>query len=361
MAAKKRPTTKQKKAVATKRPVVRTIHKRWLVAKKRYTAFLARRLHKSFSLSRKHDYDRRLTLPGYWSGVSQTFVALKKHKKTFIISGIVFSVASFFLVGLGSQENFSVAREAVDVVRQGLAEGDLSIAGEAGSIALSSLSEGITPTLEPAQQLASFVIVVFIWLTTVWLLRQHTAGVVVRFRDALYSAGAPIVASAVIVVVMVVQCLPILLGLTLYGAAQASGMLYGGVEAMLCWIAIGLLGLLSLYWLGASALAMVIVTLPGMYPFRALAIANTMIRGRRLQLLWRLLWAIFWGALAWALVLVLVWLLDAWLKTVWVAIEWLPVLPATIMLLGVITTMVLATYIYTLYRMFVEADVRDAE
>ena len=75
-----------------------------------------------------------------------------------------------------------------------------------------------------------------------------------------------------IAVVGLFQMVPGAVGIITYVAATSAGVVTGGVESMLFAVAAVLLVVLSLYWLTSTIFGLVIVTLPGTYPFRALSL-----------------------------------------------------------------------------------------
>jgi len=192
------------------------------------------------------------------------------------------------------------------------------------------------------------------------LLRNLLAGHKVRLRDGIYSAGAPIIPTFMVGLVMIVQLLPLGIAALGYSAASASGLLDGGVEAMLFWFAAALLTIMSLYWVTSTFFAMVIVTLPGMYPGRALKTAGDMVIGRRLRILTRVVWMFACIGVAWALILIPVILIDSGLKQLWTQIEWIPIVPTVLTVLGVSSIVWSASYIYLLYRRVVDDDAKPA-
>jgi hypothetical protein len=198
------------------------------------------------------------------------------------------------------------------------------------------------------------------WMTSVWLLRNILAGHKIKLRDGLYSAGAPIISTFIVALVFVVQLLPLALALIGYAAASATGLLSGGVEAMLFWIAAGFLALLSIYWSTSTFFALVIVTLPGMYPFKALQIAGDLVVGRRLRILLRLLWMIVVAIVTWAIIMIPIIMIDGWAKDTWSAIYWVPTIPIILLLLGSLTIIWISSYVYLFYRKVVADEAAPA-
>jgi hypothetical protein len=186
------------------------------------------------------------------------------------------------------------------------------------------------------------------------------AGSKVRLRDGLYASGSPILSTFLVALMIGVQLIPIMLAAIGYGAAQASGLLNGGVEAMLFWVAAGLLAVLSLYWVTSTIIALVVVTLPGMYPWQAIRTAGDLVVGRRTRILLRLLWMLFVTLLAWALIVIPLILLDNWLASVWPVVGGLAIIPIVVLTMSSATVVWLASYVYILYRKVVEDDAKPA-
>ena len=350
-APKKRQSPKKKSSKSQKKqPFIKRI-------KHRIGGFLSRRPHRSFHLTRRRDYARSLKLPGYWSFTATILGVIRKNKKSLLIIGLLYAALSVFFLGIGSQQDFAELRESLNEVAQNFNWGDLATAS---LLAVSTVSGNISPEMTEAQQIYTTILVLLLWLSVVWLLRQRLANRQVKVRDALYNAGAPVVPTALLSLVLVIQLIPIALALFGYYAAQASGLLEGGVEAMLFWSAAFGLALLSLYWITGTFLALVIVTLPGMYPFRALKIAGDMIVGRRLRILLRIMWLFLLLGIAWMVIMTIVILLDAGVKQLLPVIAWMPIIPVVMLLLSSMSLIVIAVYIYLLYRRIVDDDAKPA-
>lgn len=357
--ATKRPASSKKRAVKAKKQPAK---KQSLVAKfrKRVDSFLGRRPHRSFRLTRRRDYKRSLALPGFWSLSASVVRALRQDKKIFIPLALIYAIISMLVVGIASQESFVTLQEGIAEAGREIYEGNWSALGTAAMLTVSTLAGRVSPNVSEAQQIYAVLLGLLVWLTTVWILRQRMAGHAVRLRDGLYNAGSPIVATFMITIIMVLQLLPILVAAIGYVAAQNTGLLAGGVEAMLFWIVAGGLATLSLYWITTSVLAMVVVTLPGMYPMRALRIAGDMVVGRRLRILFRILWMLFLLALFWIIILIPVILIDIGVKNLVPGLQWLPVVPLIIAGLTTVSVIWISSYVYILYRRIVDDDADPA-
>ena len=350
-------TASKKKTVSKKSPNKPGFAKK---AQAKLDDIRSRRPHRSFRMTRRRDYARSLKLPGYWSFTVSVLRVLRENRKNLIILGIIYSVVSIFLLGLGSQESFDTLRDTVNTTGEEVFQGNWGEVGKATLLAASTIAGNISPELTEAQQIYAVILGLIIWLSTVWLLRQRLAGNKVGVRDALYNSGAPIIATAILFIVLLIQLLPLALAIIGYTAAQTSGLLTGGVEAMLFWAAATGLAVLSLYWITSTFMAMVIITLPGMYPFRALSIAGDMVVGRRLRIMYRMLWMLLLQVVVWLIVLIPAVLGDAGIKQLVPAISWLPIVPVVMAALSTASLIFTASYIYLFYRKVVDDDAKPA-
>jgi len=322
----------------------------------RVTEFLDRRPHRSFRRTRRRDYVRSLELPGYIAFTREVNRTLWGYRKLFLLLALVYAVLYGVLVGIGSQETYTQLTDTLRETSNGVLDGNWGELGKAGLLFVSIAGTGLAAAPSEVQQVYAILIALLVWVTTVWLLRQVLAGHKVRLRDGLYNAGTPLVAMFIVSLVFAVQLLPIVFSLLGFSAASASGLLAGGVEAMLFWMAAGLLGILSIFWVTSTLFAMIVVTLPGTYPLKALRIAGDIVLGRRVRILLRWVWMSVVAALAWVIVMIPIILFDTWLKSVWPALEWLPLIPIVLLAMTSVTVVWIASYVYLLYRKVVEND-----
>ncbi len=329
--------------------------------KKRQSDYMSRRPHRSLRLTRRRDYVRSLKLPGYWAFSFYVFNILKKQKKLFILLALVYSSITILLIGLGSKDTYDTILSAINTTNQEVFSNGFDAITQAGAVFITLFTGGVGSTVTEGQQIYSSIIVLLTWLTTVWLLRNILAGNKVKLRDGLYNASAPLLSTIMIALLMIVQLLPIALALIGYSAATTTGLLSNGVEAMMFWVVAGLLGVLSIYWLTSTFMALVVVTLPGMYPMRAINVAGDLVVGRRFRILLRLIWAVVGVIIAWAVILIPLIMLDTWIKTTTTNFDWLPMVSIMILIMSSLTVVWLASYIYLLYRKVMDDDAKPAQ
>ena len=332
------------------------IKKPFVKVKQRYDSFLKRRPHRSFRQTRRRDYARSLKLPGYIAFTNYVTRTIWINRKTFGFLGILYALMTVLLVGIASQDLFSTMANTINTTSGDLFASGFGQIGKAGLLFVTAATGGLSQPLTESQQIYAGIITLLTWMTSVWLLRNIMAGHKVKMRDGLYSAGSPIVSTFIIALVFIIQLLPLALAFIGYAAASATGLLDSGVEAMLFWIAAGMLAVLSIYWSTSTFFALVIVTLPGMYPYRALKTAGDIVVGRRLRILLRLVWMVIMVILTWAIIMIPIIMLDVWIKSFWTAIAWVPTIPVLLLVLGSFTIIWVSSYIYLLYRKVVADD-----
>jgi MFS family permease len=326
----------------------------------RIRQLLGRRPHRSFQLTRRRDYKRSLILPGYWSFTASVRKMLWRHKKLFGGLMLTYFFVALAIGGFGQQDAYKNLSEALNQTGGDVFTGNWGKVGQAGLLMVTSVTTGLTPDVTAAQTVLGGLALFFAWLATVWALRNVMAGRSVRVRDAVYSSGSPVLPTIIVSFVLAIQLLPMSIAVLIYNAAIASELISGGVEQMLAWIVVALLGVLSLYWITSTIVALVVVTLPGMYPFQSIKTAGDLVVGRRLRILLRIVWLTFTVIVGWILVVIPVILADAWIKKIWQAIEWMPIVPTIILAMSSITIIFVASYVYMLYRKVVDDDAKPA-
>ena len=313
----------------------------WRKIRKYSDDLRTRRPHRSFYLTT--GYHRRLKMRGYLGFVGEVWHLIWRNRWLFAKFLLLYAVFSGVIVGIMSQANFAALRDA------------LSSANVVGLDKITALFSGALTgsggSTDSGQQILAVLLFLYGWLILVWLLRRLANGDKVKLRDGLYSGGAPVLATLVILLVVLLQLLPFALVLLAYSSVTAVGWINSGIaiENMAAWCAMAIAAILTLYWICSSFVALIIVTLPGMYPFAALRAAGDLVTGRRLKLVLRLIFMALPLALMWLVILVPAILVDGWLK-----LSWQPLVPLVVLILTTLTIIWCAAYIYLLYRKMVD-------
>lgn len=350
-AANKKPTAPVQQTKKTTRKQRFDIKNSMLV--RRLRALRARRAHKSFVLTRKRDIPKRAKMPGYIAFTAQVAQTVWGFRRVFAVLLLLYVVASLVLIGYSQQDQYRTLTDALGDVVKEAGENGIDAVTQVGGLFGATLLGSLNSEFTEIQQFYLAGLYVVMWLVVVWLLRQLLAGNKVRVRDGLYSAGAPLIPSICIVALMILQALPGALGVLVFTITSQNSVVSSGVAAMCFGVLAVLLVILSLYWISSSFLALLIVTLPGTYPMKAVRGASEIALGRRMQLLFRLLWLILLLLVIWIVVLVPALLLDFWVKVSWLSLVTVAIQVATgaSFIFGV-------SYIFMMYRRMIDEPVK---
>ncbi|MDO4872389.1 MAG: hypothetical protein Q4A27_03135 [bacterium] len=327
----------------------------------RFRKFQSRRAHRSFRLTRRRDYLRPLEIAGYWSFTKSVFRMIAENKKAFLTITMVIVLANFVLIGLLDQNFITSLQSVADTTNSGIFSGGWGEIGKAGLVIISTFSTGgLVQTPSESQRVVMFAIVLFAWLAVVQICRFIYAGrQKILVRDALYSCGAPIVPMVIIGLVILLQCVPMFLGIIIATAARLTEFANSGVEQMLFMGAVLLLFAISLYWILGSVFALVIVTNQGkmiIYPLQALKIAGDMVTQRRIAILKRLAFGAFIIALMWVIFILPIILLVNFLSPSLTILNSIPIIQIAMLFLSSFSLVFSACYLYTFYRKVIDYD-----
>ncbi len=342
-------TTRRQRKTASRRSVRQTVVAPIIAARLRIEELKSRRPHRSFKLTRRRDYARSLKLPGYILFSAEVLSTLAAHKKTYL--GIIALYASLTIIlgGLGSQETY---KEIVDLFNQSVGEipaWNFASLYQAGALALTAFS-GNGAGLTEVQRVYLSLMAIATWLVIVWLLREQLAGRTPKIRDGIYNSMAPFFSTFLVALVGLLQLVPLGITALVYVGLSSVGLVDSGFGAMLYGLIFALVAALTLYWLSSTFVALVVVTLPGMYPLRAVELSGDLVVGRRLRITLRVVWGVLFAVTFWFVVMVPVILLENWLSTKWEWIAYVPFAPIFALIASTCALVWIASYVYLLYR-----------
>ena len=311
--------------------------------------FLKRRPHRSFRKTYKRDMPKLTPLPSNIFFTAEVFGIMRRNKRVFATFVLLYVIMYSVLGGVSSEDGYKMLSEGLKTFAPSVVDGQMGQAAQTITLFGAAITGALNDPLTEGQQIYIGFLGLFTWLTIVWYLRHRLAGAKVKIRDALYNGGAPMLSSTVLAIVLLFQSIPGVAAITVYFTLLSSGVVSGGIESMMFAMAALLFVVLSLYWMSSTLLAMVIVTLPGTYPMKALSIAGDVVIGRRLTLLVRSLWLLFVLLMVWVFVLIPMILIADYIP--W---KWLPIVPITIQILTGFSFLFFATYVYLLYRRMID-------
>ena len=132
------------------------------------------------------------------------------------------------------------------------------------------------------------LVIIMLWLTTIFMTRRILKGDKIKFRDGIFNAMAPFFSTLIIFVILMIQCLPIMLLVIAYSSAIETN-LFGDFFAGSLFVLFALLMIaLSGYLLSGTLMALIAVTAPGMYPLAALILTREVMVGEKMKFILRL-------------------------------------------------------------------------
>ena len=309
------------------------------------------RLHRSFKRSYREDYARKLEVPGLLHHAVDSALLLIKNWKLFVPL-VIFAVGfNCLLVGLMSEESYVNFQEALENSPSSLASGELGNLAKSGLILVSTItSGGLSSGLSEIQIIFAVIIILLLWLITIYLLRHLLAGKKVRLRDGFYNALTPLLSTFVVFAVGVLQSIPIFIFVIAYSAAVQTDFLSTPFYALVFFIFASLLLILSAYLLSSTTIALIAVSAPGLYPMTALKTASDLMAGRRIRFLIRIVYLLLFIGVVWAIIMLPIITIDLFLKSRFAWLEGWPVIPVFLQIMTILSIIYSTTYLYLYYR-----------
>ena len=293
---------------------------------------LKKPVYKSFRLQKAIKPDQKL--PSAFRLLRQAVGIMKADWKVFVGIALIYGVLNVALVqGVSAASNLGEAKKSLDQVFNGNF-GSLASAGTLFIYLLGSAGSNVNPTAGAYQ----FILAIVTSLALIWAIRQLYSGVKVRVRDGFYQGMYPLVPFLLVLLVVALQCVPVLIGAYLYNLVVTNGIAVSVVEHVLWGVMLFLTAVLSLYMVCSSAFALYIVSLPDMTPKRALLSARQLVRYRR------------WTVVRKVVFLPVVLLVVAAVIIIPLILFATPVAPWVLVLVSMGLLPIIHSYLYTLYR-----------
>ena len=315
------------------------------------------KLHKSFRRSYREDYKRDLEVPGLLAHAIATLRVIFKNWKIFLCLLILTIILNILFVGLMNEATYRQFQEVLDQTNYELAGGRISNVLKATLLLISTITTGgLSGDSSESAVVFSFLIFLLVWLCTIYIVRHRFAKHDIKLRDALYNSMTPLASTAVVFMIILIQCIPLLILLIVYSTAVATDFLATPFYALIFFIFAAAMVLLSGYLLSSSIIALVAVSAPGLYPLHAVNTASDLMAGRRVRFIIRLIFLFLSLLFIWVIVVIPLILLDFWLKA---SFEWLagfPFIPLVLLIMTCFTMFYLTIYLYLYYRWMLNYD-----
>ncbi|MDQ3064721.1 MAG: hypothetical protein M3Q36_00410 [bacterium] len=246
-------------------------------------------------------------LPNSFVLLAHAMLHLWRYKKLF--GGIfVLYVLLYVVLVKGLATNFQV-ESTRELIEEALGE---KLQGAMAATALFGALIGTAgATASEAGSVYQLVLFIVFSLAIIWALRASYGGrSIIKVRESFYSGMYPLVPYLLVVMVVFVQLLPALLGLTIYNIVAANAIAVNIFQQVLMILFLVMSLFLSVYLISSSIFASYIVTLDKMTPLKALRSSKKLVKYRRWTLLRKILFlpvviALFFGMVFLPLVLIL--------------------------------------------------------
>ena len=301
--------------------------------------------HRSFYLTTHAQAVRQINISGYWRFTHEVGRMIWDNKRLYFKVLIVLTVALLFIIGLGAQSNYVEVRDSFREVGMGWF---LTLVGLMTQAIITSAT-----VTDANRQAFALVLILVVWMTLIYIARHIYGGKTkMKLRDALYNSSGALVPLLTILAVVLIQMLPLAIGLISYSAVTGAGYINEGIEIenMAAWCVIAVLVVLTIYWMITSLLTLITVTIPGIYPLRAYFETSVLVSGRRVKILLRILMMLLPLIGLWLVVLVPVILID-WA----VQFNSVPFVQLFTTLLVAASLIWVSVYLYMLYRRLLDS------
>lgn len=343
-------SSKAKKASSEQKPNKKAVLKRFCSVLSEKRANYRKQhvvLHRSFRRSYREDYQRETNVPGLLNHAMTTFGVVFKHWKTFLPFILLMAVFYIVLVGLMSEDFYQELQATIDS-SNGESLGNFA---KSGLLLLSTITTGgLTTSKDDIGLVFTIILFLIMWLVTMYLLRKWYAGARPKLRDALYNSLTPLISTLLVFLVIFIQCIPAMLVAITLSAARVTGFLSTPFYALVYFIFAALMLVITGYLLSSSLMALVAVTVPGVYPMAALATASDLMAGRRIKFIIRVLYLMLVVIIVYIVTILPIMLIDLWLKNIWDWIANVPIVPFALLVVTCFVFIYATTYIYRYYR-----------
>lgn len=257
---------------------------------------LKRRQYASFRLSRSIRRPQQQKLPSSWALLREAYRLLLARKWFFLGVVAVYGVLQLVLVTGVLSSGTTEIRDALRGASTGFVDTLVT------SLTLTTYIATTTGQAGTDQAAVyQFVLVLIASLAIIWALRRVeslrgsklAAGEKLRVRDAYYKGMAPLVPFVLVLLVILLEFVPLLIGSWLYSAVIQGGVAVSLLEQILWGVFLSGFGVLTVYLVLSSIFALLIVTLPDMAPLQALRSSRGLVLHRRWELIRKFVVAAF--------------------------------------------------------------------
>lgn len=130
---------------------------------------------------------------------------------------------------------------------------------------------------------AQFFLAVIFSLIFIYAIRNLHKGYALRARDALYNGSSNLIPFILNLCLIALQLIPFTLMGLLYNIGMSRSLFIGALERYTATIVLILSGLLTFWFIPTAIISLYAVTVPGVYPSKAMQAVRIMVSRRRLE------------------------------------------------------------------------------
>lgn len=238
--------------------------------------------YRSFRLQKKIKPEVKF-LPSSVALFKASLKFLWQQKKVLFSILFIYGIVYIFIIRSSQSANITSLQ---DSVREAFG-GDTS--SLSANVATVGAVLGVSGGVQANNATVTTVLTFGMSLIYIWAIRKLHAGTEIKARDAYYQGLAPIVPVLLLLIILSLQLLPLAITSFVYTTARTGGIFASGVEDLGFFIFTVFCGLLSLYLMTSTIIALYIVTLPGMRPIHALRSAKKLVQFQRLNIFKRII------------------------------------------------------------------------
>jgi hypothetical protein len=271
---------------------------------------------------------------GYTHVWSETFKLLGANKKFWLK---IFLVHLFVMVlltlALTSKININSIKDEFAT-----SIGDQPTSARVTALTVNNVISRTSATSVDASFAATMLFIVSS-LASLWAIRKYKkTGKYPSVKDAFYRSQTPLVPVVIVLLMMAIQCIPLILANWLLGVFLGSSIAVTWQDKLIGWVVWAALAYPSLRMLTRGMIATQIASLPGVGPLDAYAKASELVKHRRILIFRRLVE--FFALLTFAII-----------ASVVLSVVWLPFIVAYLpAVASALAIPLVATYMYSLYR-----------
>jgi hypothetical protein len=241
--------------------------------------------YRSFRLSKPIKAHEVKPLPSSRRLWKDTWLFLWQHRVKILIFLAIYTFTYISLIKSGSGFDMDY-----DVVKEELRN---ALTGNIGAIIsfislYATLVSSVTQSAGDVANYTQTTILVLFSLAYIWLIRRLHGKKLATIKDAFYRGSTPLIPFLGVLVLLVLEVVPAGLGALLLVTAQNTDAIGRGAQTFAFGLLALLCGILSIYLLAGSILALYIVTLPGTGPIVAVRSSLRLLRIHRWRVLLRI-------------------------------------------------------------------------